>query len=87
MEDFQIRQAADAVMIVHGDVLEERWAMANDGGRTLLSAATLERNLRTPSTAKNLLGSASEWLSVKGPGMIIEFALGRLNSLRELKAP
>ena len=45
MEYFQIPQAEDAVMITHRDVLEEQWAMANDGGRTLLSAATLECNL------------------------------------------
>jgi hypothetical protein len=35
MEDFQIRQAADAVMMAHGVVMGERWAIMDDWAQLL----------------------------------------------------
>ena len=85
MEDFQIRQAADSVMIAHGDVLGEEWAAAGHWAQWVESVifereSELDREIDGPQHVESLIETAR----AKGMGEERSAVIGKmLTRMRE----
>ncbi len=81
MEDFQIRQAADAVMMAHGVVMGERWAITDDWAQLLDEVvfdreSEVERMIDGPEHVESLVAAAR----LKGMGVARSELVGQLVS-------